>query len=79
MGTFDVGAPFTFLRATPRANAKIIATLTPPAQVKVLSVKGDYFRIQTVLEGRIVRGYVHREDAFFERVTDNRQRKSRNQ
>ena len=79
LGTFDVGAPFSFLRATPRANAKIIATLTPPAQVKVLSMKGDYFRVQTVFEGRTVRGYVHREDAFFERVSDSRQRKSRNQ
>jgi hypothetical protein len=45
----------------------------------VLSTKGDYFRIQTVFEGRTVRGYVHREDAFFERVSDSRQRKIRNQ
>ncbi|MGH7784292.1 MAG: hypothetical protein ACREO5_10685, partial [Candidatus Binatia bacterium] len=77
LGTFEVGAPFSFVRATPRANAKIIATLTPPAQVKVVSMKGDYFRIQTVLEGRTIRGYVHREDAFFERISDRRQRKTR--
>ena len=79
LGTFDVAGPFSFVRATPDANAKIIATLTPPAQVKVLSMKGDYFRIQTVLEGRTVRGYVHRADAFFERVSDSRSRKTRNQ
>ena len=35
--------------------------------VKVVSAKGDYLQVQTVFEGKTIRGYVHREDAFFER------------
>jgi general secretion pathway protein A len=77
IGTFEVVGPSSFVRGTPRSNAKIIATLQPPAEVKVVSVNGDYLRIQALVEGRTIRGYVHREDAFFGRVKKARQRKTR--
>jgi general secretion pathway protein A len=77
LGTFEVVGPFSFVRGTPRSNAKIIATLHPPTQVKVVSVSGDYFRIQTSVEGRTIRGYVHREDAFFRRAKKAGQQKTR--
>jgi hypothetical protein len=32
-----------------------------------VSAKGDYLQVQAVFEGETIRGYVHREDAFFER------------
>ena len=77
LGTFEVVGPFSFVRGTPRSNAKIIATLHPPTQVQVVNVSGDYFRIQTSVEGRTIRGYVHREDAFFRRAKKGGQRKNR--
>ena len=77
LGIFEVVGPFSFVRGTPRSNAKIIATLHPPTQVKVVSVNGDYFRIQTSVEGRTIRGYVHREDAFFRRAKKGGQQKTR--
>jgi hypothetical protein len=77
LGTFEVVGPSSFVRGTPRSNAKIIATLQPPAEVKVVSVNGDYLRIQALVEGRTIRGYVHREDAFFGRAKKARQRKTR--
>ena len=49
------------------ADAKIIATLEPSTRIKVVSAKGDYLQVQTIFEGKAIRGYVHREDAFFER------------
>ena len=41
--------------------------LEPSTRIKVISAKGDYLQVQAVLEGKAIRGYVHREDAFFER------------
>jgi hypothetical protein len=38
----------------------------------VVSANGDYLQVQAVFEGKTVRGYVHREDAFFERPTKDK-------
>jgi hypothetical protein len=67
LGTFEVVGQSSFVRGSPRAEATIIATLEPSTRIKVISVKGDYFQVQAVFEGKPIRGYVHREDAFFER------------
>jgi general secretion pathway protein A len=63
LGTFEV-LRASLVRATPNSHAEIIATLQPHTQVKVMSTRGSYFRVQS-LDGETVRGYVHREDAFF--------------
>jgi general secretion pathway protein A len=65
LGTFEVASP-SLVRATPSSDAEIIATLQPHTQVKVVSTAGSYFRVQST-EGETIRGYVHREDAFFVR------------
>ena len=67
LGTFEVVGQSSFVRGSPRADAKIIATLEPSTRIKVVSANGDYLHVQTVFEGKAIRGYVHREDAFFER------------
>jgi type II secretory pathway predicted ATPase ExeA len=77
LGMFEVTGPFSFVRATPKSDAKIIATLQPRTRVKVMSMRGNYFRIQSTVDGRTIRGYVHREDAFFDRLGNSAQRKSR--
>jgi SH3-like domain-containing protein len=72
LGTFEVVGQSSFVRGSPRADAKIIATLEPSTRIKVVSAKGDYLQVQAVFEGKTVRGYVHREDAFFERPTKDK-------
>ena len=67
LGTFEVVGHSSFVRGSPRADAKIIAMLEPSTRIKVVSAKGDYLQVQAVFEGKTIRGYVHREDAFFER------------
>jgi hypothetical protein len=67
-GNFQVTGQNSFVRGTPRADGKIIATLPPGTQVKVVSVRGNYLRVQARVDGQKVGGYVHREDAFFERI-----------
>ena len=67
LGTFEVVGQPSFVRGSPRAEAKIIAMLEPSTRIKVISAKGDYLQVQAVFEGKTIRGYVHREDAFFER------------
>jgi general secretion pathway protein A len=67
LGTFEVVGQPSFVRGSPRAEAKIIAMLEPSTRIKVVSAKGDYLQVQAVFEGKTIRGYVHREDAFFER------------
>jgi type II secretory pathway predicted ATPase ExeA len=80
LGTFKVVGPFSFVRRTPRSDSEIIATLEPRTRVKVVSTTGDYFRVQASAEGRTIRGYVHREDAFFARADNGngKERKTRN-
>jgi general secretion pathway protein A len=67
LGIFEVVGHSSFVRGSPGPDAKIIATLDPSTRIKVVSAKGDYLQVQAVFEGETIRGYVHREDAFFER------------
>jgi type II secretory pathway predicted ATPase ExeA len=53
------------VRDNPRSNAKIIATLEPGTRVTVLARSRDYYRVRS-MDNKTIRGYVHREDAFFE-------------
>jgi hypothetical protein len=64
-GIFEVvGA--SYVRDKPSSEAEIIATLQPGTHVQVLAQTQDYFQVRS-LEDRGIRGYVHREDAFFSR------------
>ncbi len=72
LGTFEVVGQSSFVRGSPRADAKIIATLEPSTRIKVVSARGDYLQVQAIFEGKAIRGYVHREDAFFERPTKDK-------
>jgi hypothetical protein len=56
----------SFVRARPASSAEIIATLEPGTGINVAGPTGEYYRVRS-LGQEIVRGYVHREDAFFER------------
>jgi hypothetical protein len=56
----------SLLRKKPRANAEIIGTLEPGSRVVVLSRSSDFYHVRSVENGSL-RGYVHREDAFFDR------------
>jgi general secretion pathway protein A len=73
LGTFEIVGHSSFVRSGPRSDAKIIATLEPSTRIKVVSTKGDYFQVQAAFEGKTIRGYVHREDAFFERPRKDKQ------
>jgi general secretion pathway protein A len=65
LGIFEVvGA--SYVRDKPASEAEIIATLQPGTRIQVLAQTRDYFQVRS-LEDRAIRGYVHREDAFFER------------
>jgi hypothetical protein len=68
LGMFQVTGSTSFLRSRARADSKIIASLPPGTQVKVVSVTGNYFRVEAQVEHQKIRGYVHRQDAFFERI-----------
>jgi hypothetical protein len=54
----------SFVRARPNSQAAILTTLQPGTEIEVLGYSGDYFRVR-VMTAEGVRGYVHREDAFF--------------
>ena len=73
LGVFEIVGGSSFLRGSPGPDAKIIATLEPSTRVKVVSAKGDYLQVQAVFEGKTIRGYVHREDALFERPKKDKQ------
>jgi general secretion pathway protein A len=62
---FEV-AGASYVRDKPSSEAEIIATLQPGTHVQVLAQTQDYFQVRS-LEDRGIRGYVHREDAFFSR------------
>ncbi|HEX2228602.1 MAG TPA: AAA family ATPase [Candidatus Binatia bacterium] len=53
------------VRAKPNDESEIIAELEPGNRVTVLAKSRDYYHVRSV-EDRTIRGYVHREDAFFE-------------
>lgn len=54
----------SFVRSSPRANAKIITTLLPGTRIQVTGRTGEYYTIRS-LDTKAIRGYVHKEDAFF--------------
>jgi type II secretory pathway predicted ATPase ExeA len=56
----------SFLRKRPAANAEIIDTLHPGMRIVVTDRSGEYFSVQSS-DGK-VSGFVHKEDAFFERI-----------
>ncbi len=59
----------SFVRDKPTAGADIVATLRPGTRVEVRRRSGEYFQIRS-LGGEAIRGYVHKEDAFFKAVRD---------
>jgi general secretion pathway protein A len=59
-----VGA--SFVRANPSANAEILTTLKPGTSIEATGPAGEYYLVRSI-GTRTIRGYVHREDAFFER------------
>ncbi len=56
----------SFVRAKPTDDAAIIATLEPGTRITIAGRTGEYFRINS-LGAETIHGYVHKEDAFFER------------
>ena len=56
----------SFVRNRPHSNAAVIATLQPGTHINIAGQTGDYFRVRS-LGNQTISGYVHREDAFFER------------
>ena len=65
LGNFEV-VQDSFLRDKPESDAAI-TTLPPGTRIRVESKNGDYFRVRSLNDPEL-RGYVHREDAFFERI-----------
>jgi len=56
----------SFVRSEPTSNAEIIATLEPGTLINIAGRTGAYYRVRS-LGVETIRGYVHKEDAFFER------------
>jgi len=52
------------VRSSPTSNAKIITTLLPGTRIEVTGRMGEYYTIRS-LDTKGIRGYVHKEDAFF--------------
>ena len=65
LGNFEV-VQDSFLRDKPESDAAI-TTLPPGTRVRVESKNGDYLRVRSLSDPEL-RGYVHRQDAFFERI-----------
>ena len=63
--TFEVVGT-SIVRDKPSDKAKIIGDLEPGSRVTVLAESRDYFHVRS-LDDQSIRGYVHREDAFFRR------------
>src|SRR5262245_19323107 len=57
----------SFVRNKPTDNAEIIDTLQPGVRIAIINKSGQYFRVRSLGE-RSVSGFVHKEDAFFERI-----------
>jgi general secretion pathway protein A len=58
----------SILRKRPAANAEIIDTLHPGMLIVVTNRSGEYFSVRSS-DGK-VSGFVHKEDAFFERIRE---------
>jgi hypothetical protein len=56
----------SIVRDKPNDKATIIGDLEPGSRVTVLAESRDYFLVRS-LDTQSIRGYVHREDAFFKR------------
>jgi type II secretory pathway predicted ATPase ExeA len=56
----------SFVRSRPTPNAEIIATLTPGTRIQVTGLTGEYYGVRS-RGTKPIRGYVHKDDAFFER------------
>jgi len=56
----------SIVRDKPSDKAKIIGDLEPGSRVTLLAESRDYFHVRS-LDNQSIRGYVHREDAFFRR------------
>lgn len=65
-GTFFVIEP-SLVRSKPTSNAEIVATLQSGTLINVTDRTGDYYRISSLGRTETIRGYVHEQDAFFER------------
>jgi type II secretory pathway predicted ATPase ExeA len=61
----------SFVRAQPSPNAKIIATLTPGTRIQVTGPTGAYYGVRS-RGTKTIRGYVHKEDAFFDAKSETR-------
>lgn len=57
----------SFLRNKPTADAQIIDTLKPGIRIVVTGKSGEYFRVRSLSDAKLF-GFVHKEDAFFDRV-----------
>ena len=57
----------SFVREKPDAKSDVIATLRPGTRIQLVGRSGEYFKIRS-MESEGVRGYVHKEDAFFDRL-----------
>jgi len=55
----------SYVREKPASKAEVIATLRPGTRIQVVGRTGEYFRVRS-LDNEAIRGYVHKEDAFFE-------------
>jgi hypothetical protein len=65
VGNFEV-VQESFLRDKPESNSAV-SILPPGTRVRVEGKEGDYLRVRSLSDPGL-RGYMHREDAFFERV-----------
>lgn len=54
----------SFVRSRPTSNAEIITTLLPGTRIQITGRMGQYYKIRS-LDTKGIRGYVHKEDAFF--------------
>jgi len=57
----------SFVRKQPTAEADIVTTLHAGTRIQLVDRRGDYMQIRSRERG-IAEGYVHKEDAFFERL-----------
>ena len=55
----------SYVRDKPTSKADVIATLRPGTHIQVVGRFGDYFEVRS-LDNEAIRGYVHKEDAFFQ-------------
>jgi general secretion pathway protein A len=61
----------SFVRAKPTRDSEIVATLTPGTHIQVTGATGEYYAVRS-RGTKTIRGYVHKEDAFFERKSEPR-------